>query len=108
MAYPTKSIIPTPPSAVSDLATSGATATTIDLAWTAPGDDAGSGTATTYDVRYSTSIINEGNWASATQISGEPSPSVAGTSEVVTVTSLSPSTSFSASVSFQLFFIIVS
>lgn len=84
----------TAPSAVSDLALSGATVSTIDLEWTAPGDDAGSGTATTYDIRYSTSAINDGNWASATEVTGEPSPSVAGSSESMTVTGLSSDTTY--------------
>jgi len=82
------------PSDVSDLATSNATNTTIDLAWTAPGDDAAAGTATTYDIRYSTSTINTGNWGAATQINGEPTPSVASTSESMTVTGLSAGTTY--------------
>ncbi len=84
----------TAPSAVSDLATSGATINSIDLDWTAPGDDAGTGTATTYDVRYSTAIINDENWSSATQATGEPNPSIAGSSESMTVSGLSPSTTY--------------
>ncbi|MFC1756764.1 fibronectin type III domain-containing protein [Patescibacteria group bacterium] len=84
----------TAPSAVADLATSGASQNSISLTWTAPGDDAGSGTATTYDVRYSTATINDGNWGLATQATGEPSPSVAGSSESFTVTGLSPSTTY--------------
>ena len=84
----------TAPSAVSDLATSGATETTIDLDCTAPGDDAGSGTATSYDIRYSTATINDGNWASATEATGEPTPSVAGSSESMTVTGLSSDTTY--------------
>ena len=84
----------TAPSAVSDLALSGATVNSIDLDWTAPGDDAGSGTATTYDVRYSTSVINEGNWGSATQATGEPSPSIAGTAESMTVSGLLEDTTY--------------
>ena len=59
------------------------------LSWTAPGDDGATGTATTYDVRYSTSTITAGNWASATQATGEPAPSVAGSAETFTVTGLS-------------------
>jgi len=84
----------TAPSAISDLALSGATASAIDLDWTAPGDDAGVGTATTYDIRYSTSVINDGNWASATAVSSEPSPSVAGSSESMTITGLDASTEY--------------
>ena len=82
----------TAPAAVADLATGTVTSSSIDLSWTAPGDDAASGTATTYDVRYSTSTITAGNWASATQATGEPSPQVADSSEAFTVTGLSAST----------------
>ena len=82
----------TPPDAVSDLATGTVTATSVQLSWTAPGDDGATGTATTYDIRYSTSTITEGNWASATQANGEPSPQVAGSSESFTVTGLPAST----------------
>ena len=52
------------------------------------------GTATTYDVRYSTSTITAGNWASATQATGEPAPQVAGSAETFTVTGLSESTTY--------------
>lgn len=84
----------TAPSGVSDLAPSGATTNSIDLDWSAPGDDAGFGTATAYDVRYSTSAINDSNWSSATQATGEPSPSVAGFAEAMTVSGLSANTTY--------------
>lgn len=84
----------TAPAAVSTLALSGATTDSIDLDWTAPGDDNSTGTATSYDVRYSTASINEGNWSSATQATGEPSPSVAGSSESMTVSGLSSGTTY--------------
>jgi len=84
----------TAPSAVSDLAASGATTSSIDLTWTAPGDDDSTGTATSYDVRYSTATITEGNWGSATEASGEPTPSVSGTSESMTVSGLTADTTY--------------
>ncbi len=84
----------TPPDAVADLATGTVTASSVDLSWTAPGDDGATGTATTYDVRYSTSVINDGNWASATQATGEPAPQVAGSSETFTVTGLNSTTTY--------------
>ena len=63
------------PSAVSDLAIAGESQTAFDLEWTSPDDDGtGSGAAALYDIRYSTSTINEGNWASATPLTGEPTP----------------------------------
>ena len=44
----------TAPAAVSNLATSSPTSSSITLSWTAPGDDGNTGTATTYDIRYRT------------------------------------------------------
>ncbi|MCH8748898.1 hypothetical protein IH781_04100, partial [Patescibacteria group bacterium] len=64
------------------------------MTWTAPGDDGSTGTATTYDVRYSTSNITAGNFSSATAATGEPIPSVAGSSETMTVSSLSVNTQY--------------
>lgn len=80
------------PATVSDLAMTSVTASAISLSWTAPGDDNNSGTATTYDLRYSTSNITEANFDSATQVGGEPAPSVAGSLESMTVAGLSAST----------------
>ena len=84
----------TPPAAVIDLASSNPTRTSIDLSWTAPGDDANTGTASTYDIRYSTSPITDTNWGSATQCIGEPAPSAAGSAETFTVTGLSNLTTY--------------
>jgi len=84
----------TAPGAVSNLAASSATQSSIDLSWTAPGDDGATGTATSYDVRYSTATITEGNWVSASHATGEPVPSVAGASESMTVSSLSSGTTY--------------
>ncbi len=84
----------TPPAAVTNLATSSPTSGSITLTWTAPGDDGNTGTATTYDIRYSTSTINDSNWASATQVSGEPTPLVAGTNQSMVISGLSASTTY--------------
>ncbi len=84
----------TAPAAVSNLATSSPTASSITLTWTAPGDDGSTGTATTYDIRYSTSAINAGNWASATQVTGEPAPQAAGTNQNMTITGLAADTTY--------------
>ncbi|MBI5742653.1 MAG: fibronectin type III domain-containing protein [Candidatus Niyogibacteria bacterium] len=84
----------TAPAAIADLSTSGATQTTINLNWTAPGDDNNTGTATSYNIRYSTALITDGNWASATQVTGEPAPQIAGTLQSMTITGLSNSTTY--------------
>ncbi len=83
----------TPPAAVV-LSTGSVTLTTIVLTWTAPGDDSASGTATEYDIRYSTAAITTENWDSATLATGEPAPHAAGTGEMVTVTDLVASTTY--------------
>jgi len=84
----------TPPAAISNLAASGATTTSVTLTWTAPGDDGNAGTASAYDIRYSTATITEANWGSASQCSGEPAPQVAGTAQTYEVTGLSPDTTY--------------
>ena len=66
----------------------------VPLTWTAPGDDSLAGTATQYDLRYATSLITAANFASATQVTGEPTPGAPGTSQGLTVTGLQPSTTY--------------
>ncbi len=72
----------------------GATPNSVTLTWTAPGDDGDEGTATLYDIRYSTSPIDESNWDDATQVEDEPAPQSAGSAESFTVTGLYPSTTY--------------
>ncbi len=83
-----------PPAAVKDLAAFNPASTSLDLSWTSTGDDAGVGTATSFDLRYSTSSITEGNFTSATPAAGEPLPAVAGTRQQMTVGGLTPSTTY--------------
>ena len=84
----------TAPDDVLNLGTGTVTTTSIQLTWTSPGDDGATGTATTYDIRYSTTAITEENWASATEATGEPSPQVAGSGESFTVNGLSIATNY--------------
>ncbi|MBI2933842.1 MAG: fibronectin type III domain-containing protein, partial [Planctomycetes bacterium] len=85
----------TAPAAVSNLAVTGVTATTVSLQWTSPGDDAGTGTATTYDIRYAaTAITTDAEFTAATTVTGEPAPAVAGTVQTMTVTGLVASTTY--------------
>jgi|GEM_PF-1262444 len=81
------------PAAVTNLTVAAAGITTISLTWTAP-EDAGSGAATTYDIRYSTSPITEANFGAATPVSNPPSPKPAGSTENFTVTGLTPGTTY--------------
>lgn len=85
-----------PPSNVGDLAVTTSTSNTLTLTWTATGDDAGVGTAASYDIRYSTSgpILTGIAFSSATPVSGEPTPSASGSPETMIVTGLSPNTTY--------------
>ncbi len=53
--------------------------------WVAPGDDGGSGTAASYDLRYESGTCPM-TFSSATQETGEPTPSIAGSAENMNVT----------------------
>jgi hypothetical protein len=78
----------TPPSMLA-VSIASMTDSSATLDWTATGDDSTVGTATSYDVRYSTSPITGSNWATAAQATGEPAPAVAGTAQTFMVRSLS-------------------
>jgi hypothetical protein len=54
------------------------------LEWTAPGDDGGSGTAKSYDLRWSSTAITSANFGSATPITA-PAPTYSGTIQSTTV-----------------------
>jgi len=82
------------PSAIDNLSLSNATQTSIQLNWTAVGDDGTTGTATSYDIRRSTSPITDANWATATQVTGEAVPKAAGSAETFVVTGLTGSTTY--------------
>lgn len=80
----------TPPEAVNNLtAISGPNSGEITLTWTAPGDDGNSGTATTYIIKYSASAITtDALFNAAADVTGEPAPAIAGTSQYMIVTGL--------------------
>ena len=80
-----------PPATISNLAASaGETIGSVDLSWTAPGDDGSIETAASYLVRYSASpISNLTAWDAATPVTiGVPTPKDAGQSEAMTVSGL--------------------
>ena len=84
-----------PPSAVMDLNFLEATYSSITLKWTATGDDIDTGTASEYDIRYSTSsILTPEDWDDAIQIQNEPAPQVSGSTENFTVGNLEPDTTY--------------
>jgi hypothetical protein len=63
-----------PPAAVTDLQPTMGHTTAV-MTWHSPGDNGNVGNATAFDLRYSSSPINEGNFSLATQIpTGDPGP----------------------------------
>lgn len=85
----------TAPCTVPDLRITAVGSEQLQLAWTAPGDDACVGTATSYDIRYRTGgTLNEAAWAAATTVSGEPTPTAAGSTQSMIVTGLSNGTTY--------------
>ena len=82
------------PSYVIDLDVTYTTIASATLTWTATGDDGDRGTAARYDVRFATEPITEGNWETASQADGEPSPRMAGETELFIVRDLSPDSDY--------------
>jgi hypothetical protein len=84
-----------PPAAITDLATSNPTTSSITLTWTAVGDNGTIGTATGYWVKYSTlGPITALNWASATNFTQSWIPLSAGSAESHIVTGLYSNTTY--------------
>lgn len=84
----------TRPAPVATLAVIALTDTTATLQWAAVGDDSLTGTASVYDIRYSTAPITLANWTSATQVTGEPAPAAAGTVQTYQVRNLARQTQY--------------
>jgi len=82
------------PDAVTDLSVSSPRSFALTLHWTATGDDGGTGTASQYDIRYSTAPIDEAGFAKATQVHGASTPRPAGSAESLEVSGLAFSTTY--------------
>ncbi|MEY2409635.1 MAG: acid phosphatase type 7 [Verrucomicrobiota bacterium] len=78
----------TAPAAVTNLFVTRVTSNSVALIWVAPGDDANSGTATLYDLRYNTVPITDAGWDLATPAVGLPAPAAAGNAQAFTVQGL--------------------
>ncbi len=74
--------------AAAAIAVGALTDSTATLTWTAVGDDSLAGTATSYQVRYSTAPITVANFGSATVVANPPAPAAAGTAQSVVVRGL--------------------
>ncbi|MCC6349255.1 MAG: DUF1565 domain-containing protein [Candidatus Eisenbacteria bacterium] len=95
-AFPASSLIgdTTPPNAIANLAAGQPAENSVLLSWTAPGDDGSSGIAAAYDIRWSTSPIDAGNFASATPFTSVPDPLSAGQPQTFVALGLQPSTQY--------------
>lgn len=82
------------PGPVRDLAVSEVTRSSVTLVWTAPGEDEDVGTASEYDIRYSTTGITLASWASATHAADPPSPSPPGTPQAFQIGDLQAATTY--------------
>ncbi len=79
---------------IEDFMVDSVTDSTILLTWTATGDDADQGTASSYDIRYWHTWLAPANWDSAVQIVGEPHPKAAGSKESLWVHNLKRDTTY--------------
>jgi hypothetical protein len=85
----------TPPAPIADLAATPQSDTVVRLAWTAPGDDGNTGTATVYSVRRSASrILTDADFDAATVVAGMTAPKAAGGAETFDVTGLIANTAY--------------
>jgi len=84
----------TSPSTINTLTAVSGSSVTINLTWTAVGDDGTTGIATSYDIRYATYNITTNNWNYVTPCSGEPTPGISGSSENFTINSLNENTTY--------------
>jgi len=80
----------TAPAAVTDLAAHRLNDGSIRLDWAAPGDDALTGTAALYSVRYASQPITEASWADAEPVAVIEPPRGAGSAETMTINDVPP------------------
>ena len=88
----------TPPAAIDDLqAVTGTANGSVELSWTAVGDDGNTGTASSYEIRYSINTITDANWDTAALITtGIPAPKASGQPQSMTVYGLTSGTYYFA------------
>ena len=84
-----------PPGKILDLgAATGRGQGEATLSWTSPGNDAYSGTADHYVIRYSLSPLTEANWLAAAAVISPPFPQQAGRNESFVVNGLTPGSTY--------------
>ncbi len=83
-----------PPEPVTDLSLLTADATRLELQWTAPSAVVQGQSVGSYELRYSTSVIDAGNFDSATLVPGVPTPASEGTPQTCWAEGLASSTTY--------------
>ncbi len=81
------------PTTITDLFVNNPTSNSLQLQWTAPNDTSVGGVVG-YDVRMSTSPINDANFSAATSVQFPSAPKPAGSTEMLTVTGLNFGTTY--------------
>lgn len=84
----------TPPDSPTGLAVTQITHASADVAWTSPQNGGASTPAASYEVRFATTPINDGNFSSTGTVLTPPTPSTPGQTDRVTVTDLRPGTQY--------------
>ncbi|RPI00710.1 MAG: hypothetical protein EHM72_08445, partial [Calditrichaeota bacterium] len=83
------------PAKINNLSATASSASALNLTWTATGDDASTGTATGYDIRYSkNNITTDAEFNAATQATGVSAPKQSGSAESYTLTGLQAATKY--------------
>ena len=77
-----------PPAPVPDLAVSETGSNWVRVSWTATGDDGGTGTASRYEVKISTSPLSEANFNAAPSAGGVSDPAAPGSPESLQIKGL--------------------
>ena len=84
----------TPPAKIDDLTAYEVTEDSISLTWTAPGNDGDEGTATEYELRYSTQPLADSVFHAATLANPQPVPSPPGRADSAVIAGLDPYTEY--------------
>ena len=83
------------PDAITDLFATATSKHTIDLDWTAPGDNGGVDQVSLYDIRYSlTDVLTDADFNNASSVTNSPAPMLPGEFETFTITGLDSDTEY--------------
>jgi hypothetical protein len=82
------------PSTIDDLTVIKSRPISIEVSWTAPGDDENAGTALYYEIRYGNIPITDSTWDTAIPVSNVPKPEIAGKIQSMIVIGLVPETEY--------------